>query len=864
MNDIVDFSKPLDLNAFDSIVSQFFGPQPSAQVQNVLVSFQNHPLAWTRFADIIDNCSQAPSKIIALNILDNCVRFRWALLADADKTKIKMYAINFIAAQASKGIHCGDILTRKMSVVLVQILKHEWPHNWPDFIPSLIQWSRESDLLCGNAMQVLLLLSEEVFDFGSEQLTHARKLEIQQQFNQEFGNVFSLCQQVLSSKTDPGLINMTLSTLLRFLKWIPLAYVFASDLLEVLAMKFFPQALFRNLTLECLTEIVGLDLQHVSKQQEYLSKLLQLYVFVIGNITTSVIGHDVNIADAYDSGEPESQAFVQHLSNFITSCLRNHLHQLETPQSADSLLQSMDLLLRISLIDDLGIFKICLDFWLFFVNDLYSSSAKQDSMSFNKEFLLSSGSLNMKSKDPRVQQYSPVLSRLRLVMISKMAKPEEVTIVENESGEVVRETMKDTDMITLYKTMREALVFLTHLDPDETPNIMLRKLEAQVDGTEYSWHNLNTLCWAIGSISGALSDRNEKHFLVSAIRALLSLCEIKRGKSHKAIVASNIMYVVGQYPRFLKGHWRFLKTVVNKLFEFMHEKFEGVQQMACETFLKIAVKCKNQFVIPHAPEDTVPFVETILNTLPEIIRDLEPNEIHTFYEAMGHIVRAESRNEVRQQLVLKLMELPNQGWASFVALANNNVHLLWDMKHIRDMKKILKTNRCVAVPIGEAFIVQMSRIYVEMLNLYRIYSQYVSERIQEQGLVASQTSVVRGIKGIKSEILLLIKAFVENGGVSNRHIICENFLPLLIEVVLNDYSAVIPVSRDPAVLLVFSSVIETFGEFVSNIVPTVLKTLFPCTIEMITTNFEDYPDHRINFFTLLRSTNSRCFKCKFR
>jgi len=30
------------------------------------------------------------------------------------------------------------------------------------------------------------------------------------------------------------------------------------------------------------------------------------------------------------------------------------------------------------------------------------------------------------------------------------------------------------------------------------------------------------------------------------------------------------MYVVGQYPRFLRAHWKFLKTVVNKLFEFMH------------------------------------------------------------------------------------------------------------------------------------------------------------------------------------------------------------------------------------------------------------------------------------------------------
>ena len=64
----------------------------------------------------------------------------------------------------------------------------------------------------------------------------------------------------------------------------------------------------------------------------------------------------------------------------------------------------------------------------------------------------------------RRQRYNQVLSRLRRVMISRMAKPEEVLVVENEQGEVVREFMTDTDSINLYKNMRETLVYLTHLD----------------------------------------------------------------------------------------------------------------------------------------------------------------------------------------------------------------------------------------------------------------------------------------------------------------------------------------------------------------------------------------------------------------
>lgn len=123
-------------------------------------------------------------------------------------------------------------------------------------------------------------------------------------------------------------------------------------------------------------------------------------------------------------------------------------------------------------------------------------------------------------------------------------------------------------------------MYLTRLDHVDTEMIMTDKLSKQVSGEEYSWTGLNTLCWAIGSISGAMTEDDEKRFLVTVIKDLLHLCEHKKGKDHKAIIAANIMYVVGQYPRFLRAHWRFLKTVVNKLFEFMHGK--GLFQFVCQ------------------------------------------------------------------------------------------------------------------------------------------------------------------------------------------------------------------------------------------------------------------------------------------
>ena len=91
---------------------------------------------------------------------------------------------------------------------------------------------------------------------------------------------------------------------------------------------------------------------------------------------------------------------------------------------------------------------------------------------------------------PRRRFYLAVLTEVRIIMISRMAKPEEVLVVENDQGEVVREQLKDTDSINLYKTMRETLVYLTHLDHKDTENIMTTKLAKQVNFIQINFGNL--------------------------------------------------------------------------------------------------------------------------------------------------------------------------------------------------------------------------------------------------------------------------------------------------------------------------------------------------------------------------------------
>lgn len=59
----------------------------------------------------------------------------------------------------------------------------------------------------------------------------------------------------------------------------------------------------------------------------------------------------------------------------------------------------------------------------------------------------------------RRQLYAGPLSKLRMLMICRMAKPEEVLIVEDENGNIVRETMKDLDILVQYKVYLPSALF---------------------------------------------------------------------------------------------------------------------------------------------------------------------------------------------------------------------------------------------------------------------------------------------------------------------------------------------------------------------------------------------------------------------
>lgn len=93
--------------------------------------------------------------------------------------------------------------------------------------------------------------------------------------------------------------------------------------------------------------------------------------------------------------------------------------------------------------------------------------------------------------------------------------------------------------------------------------------------------------------------------------------------------------------------------------------------------------------------------------------------------------------------------------------------------------------------------------------------------------------------------------------------VAQGFIPPVLDPILGDYHRNIAGARDPEVLTLFTTVVEKLKSYVVDDVPRIMEALFGCTLEMITKNFEDFPEHRMRFYCFLRVVNLHCFTALF-
>jgi len=85
-----------------------------------------------------------------------------------------------------------------------------------------------------------------------------------------------------------------------------------------------------------------------------------------------------------------------------------------------------------------------------------------------------------------------------------------------------------------------------------------------------------------------------------------------------------------------------------------------------------------------------------------------------------------------------------------------------------------------------------------MLNVYRCLSENISVAIAENGEIVTKQPLIRAMRTVKTETLRLISTWVSKS--NDAKLVCDNFIPPLLDAVLGDYQRNVPNAREPEVL----------------------------------------------------------------
>ncbi|XP_043529566.1 exportin-5 [Frieseomelitta varia] len=209
-----------------------------------------------------------------LQLMEHCIKYRWTQISQTEKIFIKDNAMKLLQEGTEpllqEEAHIKDALSR----VVVEMIKREWPQQWPTLLAELSQACTRGESQTELVLLVFLRLVEDVALLQTLESNQRRK-DIYQALNTNMAEIFSfflrLMEQHFSEfqkKNTLGctseaaahskVVQVVLSTLTGFVEWVSITHIMAEDgrLLQILCL-LLGDPIFQCSAAECLLQIVN-------------------------------------------------------------------------------------------------------------------------------------------------------------------------------------------------------------------------------------------------------------------------------------------------------------------------------------------------------------------------------------------------------------------------------------------------------------------------------------------------------------------------------------------------------------------------------------------------------------------------------
>ncbi|KAF3708207.1 Exportin-5 [Channa argus] len=203
---------------------------------------------------LADKSQPAVVRHFGLQILEHVIKFRWNNMQQQEKVQLKECAMQLLLKGTHSILEEESHIKDALSRIIVEMIKREWPQNWPDMLKEMEALTSEGEAQTELVMLILLRLAEDVITFQT--LPTQRRRDIQQTLTQNMESIFSFLMAILQLnvedyrklKGSPGnelqarahcrVAVATLNTLAGYIDWVSLVYITTGNcqLLEMLCL----------------------------------------------------------------------------------------------------------------------------------------------------------------------------------------------------------------------------------------------------------------------------------------------------------------------------------------------------------------------------------------------------------------------------------------------------------------------------------------------------------------------------------------------------------------------------------------------------------------------------------------------------
>ena len=798
---------PIDINLLDSAVLTSIRDPGANDVRQVLDIFSMRPDAWTAASGVLgSNCSNE-TKFVMLSILRNSVTSNWPSFDIETRGQI----IGLILPETIRLVE-GEAPRNcviKANEVIVEILKFEWPQNYPSFVDDLIQAMRGSPRVCANGMTILEQLAEDINNYIECGITAIRSIEMGDAFENQFPQIFNSVLSVLGNNEsmEVDLIHATLKALKDFVPLVDVKFFIATDLFHILTNVYIQNPEFAIEVVDVFGEIGNVPVM----PKEFNLLIPVVFKSILQGLST-VITDDSSFATM-------SLEFIEIFSSTLKTYLSRFPAAIEALDNGNWAKLAISWMANLTNVAQNDSFVTCIEYWHFATRRIRRLIIENNS----GKLKINQGQQSSGLPFPELLAiYEPSFLYITELFISRFVQPYEVVERQDVDGTTYNEVIETNSPI--YEPLKSALIYLTDMNSNNAFQVLLK----QSSINDIDSHR--KFIWAAACLNSQLCD----DFINTVFEIITSASEA---------VPKSYLWYVSQQQRFLSCHPQILQNASERVLYFLLNCNDSDNIKEFCIFAINNLFNYHPLCLTFANNSLfVPFFNVLNNSL-----NVE-YYIEYLIGPLGLAVSAIENSDTQKQAVNVLLSKVEEKWTHFFGMSENENVINHPLAVIHTMRAFGKA----ASSLGSLFAPYAMKFFPSFVKCHEIYSSLNMPFESEDAYITILNVKTSIVCAIESFALKMPKCLPSTPYVPQ--FVIEHCLEMVKSFGISNMK-----TRDSELLRLFGILCEHFGSILIGYSGELLSSLFQPTVDSIMSDYTSFESHRIALCYFIRGFVRGCF-----